>query len=88
MKPAWLAKLPRPWGARLVRMGFNLHPAFRSTGGRVVHVAPDLCHIRVRLPLTWKTKNIVGSLYGGSLFAITDGAPRVLTVREHVPARS
>ena len=74
MKPAWLAKLPRPWGARLVRMGFNLHPAFRSTGGRVVHVAPDLCHIRVRLPLTWKTKNIVGSLYGGSLFAITDGA--------------
>ena len=69
-----LAKLPRPWGARLVRMGFNLHPAFRSTGGRVVHVAPDLRHIRVRLPLTWKTKNIVGSLYGGSLFAITDGA--------------
>ena len=57
-----------------MRMGFNLHPAFRSTGGRVVHVAPDLRHIRVRLPLTWKTKNIVGSLYGGSLFAITDGA--------------
>ena len=74
MKPAWLAKLPRPWGARLVRMGFNLHPAFRSTGGRVVHVAPDIRHIRIRLPLTWKTKNIVGSLYGGSLFAITDGA--------------
>ena len=74
MKPAWLAKLPKPWGARLVRMGFNLHPAFRSTGGRVVHVAPDIRHIRIRLPLTWKTKNIVGSLYGGSLFAITDGA--------------
>ena len=68
-------QLPRP-GARLVRMGFNLHPAFRSTGGRVVHVAPDLRHIRVRLPLTWKTKNIVGSLYGGSLFAITDGRIR------------
>ena len=58
----------------MVRMGFNLHPAFRGTGGRVVHVARDLRHIRVRLPLTWKTKNIVGSLYGGSLFAITDGA--------------
>ena len=24
--------------------------------------------------MNWKTKNIVGSLYGGSLFAITDGA--------------
>lgn len=58
----------------MVRLGFNLHPAFRGTGGRVVHVTPDLRHIRVALPLSWKTKNIVGSLYGGSLFAITDGA--------------
>ncbi|MGE5471006.1 MAG: DUF4442 domain-containing protein [Bacteroidota bacterium] len=74
MKPAWLAKLPPAWRARMVRLGFNLHPAFRGTGGRVVHVAPDLRHIRVRLPLNWRTKNIVGSLYGGSLFAITDGA--------------
>lgn len=74
MKPAWLAKLSPAWRARMVRLGFNLHPAFRGTGGRVVHVARDLRHIRIRLPLSWKTKNIVGSLYGGSLFAITDGA--------------
>src|SRR5574343_921770 len=74
MKPAWLAKLPPAWRARMVRLGFNFHPAFRGTGGRVVHVSNDLRHIRVRLPLSWRTKNIVGSLYGGSLFAITDGA--------------
>lgn len=74
MKPAWLAKLSPKWRARMVRMGFNLHPAFRGTGGRVVHVSTDLRHIRIRLPLSWKTKNIVGSLYGGSLFSITDGA--------------
>lgn len=54
-------------------MGFNLHPAFRGTGGRVEHVAPDLSHIRVRLPLSWRTRNVVGSIYGGSLFAVTDG---------------
>jgi hypothetical protein len=74
MKPAWLARLSPTWRARMVRMGFNFHPAFRGTGGRVVHVAKDLRHIRIRLALNWKTKNIVGSLYGGSLFAITDGA--------------
>jgi hypothetical protein len=74
MKPAWLAKLSPAWRARMVRLGFNLHPAFRGTGGRVVHVARDLRHIRICLPLSWKTKNIVGSIYGGSLFAITDGA--------------
>lgn len=74
MKPAWLKKLSPAWRARMVRLGFNFHPAFRGTGGRVVHVARDLRHIRVALPLSWKTRNIVGSLYGGSLFAITDGA--------------
>jgi acyl-coenzyme A thioesterase PaaI-like protein len=74
MKPAWLAKLSPAWRARMVRLGFNLHPAFRGTGGRVVHVSRDLRHIRIALPLSWKTRNIVGSLYGGSLFAITDGA--------------
>jgi acyl-coenzyme A thioesterase PaaI-like protein len=74
VKPAWLAKLSPKWRVRMVKMGFNFHPAFRGTGGRVVHVATDLSHIRVRLPLNWRTKNIVGSIYGGSLFAITDGA--------------
>lgn len=74
MKPAWLAKLSPAWRARMVRLGFNLNPAFRGTGGRVVHVAQNLRHIRIRLPLSWRTRNIVGSLYGGSLFAITDGA--------------
>ncbi len=70
----WLARLPPRWRANLVRLGFNLHPAFRGTGGRVVHVSTALDYIRIRLPLSWRTKNIVGSIYGGSLFAITDGA--------------
>lgn len=74
MKPAWLSKLSPGWRARMVRWGFNFHPAFRGTGGRVEHVSHDLQHMRIRLPLTWRTRNIVGSLYGGSLFAITDGA--------------
>ena len=73
MKPAWLAKVPPAWRARMVRMGFNLHPAFRGTGWRVEHVAADLSHIRIRLPLSWRTRNVVGSIYGGSLFAVTDG---------------
>jgi acyl-coenzyme A thioesterase PaaI-like protein len=58
----------------MVRLGFNLHPAFRGTGGRVVYVSRDLRHICIKLPLNWRTKNVVGSLYGGSLFSITDGA--------------
>lgn len=74
MKPYWLKRLPPAWRARLMRAGFNLHPAFRATGGRVTHVSPDFLHLRVRLRLARRTRNIVGSMYGGSLFAITDGA--------------
>ena len=73
MKPAWLSRVPPAWRARMMRMGFNLHPAFRGTGGRVEHIAPDLSHLRVRLPLSWRTRNVVGSIFGGSLFAVTDG---------------
>lgn len=81
MKPAWLKRLPPRWRAHAVRLGFNLHPAFRGAGGRVVEVTPDLSRMRVRLPYSWRTRNVVGSLYGGSLFAITDGAhPMMLMV--------
>ena len=61
-----------------MRVGFNLHPAFRATGGRVLHVSPDFHHIRIKLPLLRRTRNIVGSMYGGSLFAVTDGAHPML----------
>ncbi|TEA76812.1 DUF4442 domain-containing protein [Allopusillimonas ginsengisoli] len=73
MKLSTLKRLPLRWRARAMRLGFNLHPAFRSTGGRVLCIAQDLSHVRIRLRLTRRTRNIVGSIYGGSLFAITDG---------------
>lgn len=56
-----------------MRVGFNLHPAYRNSGGRVEYVAPDLSHMRVRLPLNRHTRNVFGTLFGGSLFAVTDG---------------
>jgi hypothetical protein len=69
----WVNKCPRPWRAYLVRLGFNWHPAYRRTGGRVEYVSPDLTSIRVRLPFNRRTRNMVGSIFGGSLFAVTDG---------------
>ena len=70
---SWLNKCPKAWRAHVVRFGFNLHPAYRRTGGRVEYVSPDLTTIRVRLPFNRGTRNLVGSIFGGSLFAVTDG---------------
>lgn len=71
--PKVFERMPPRLRARVIRLGYNLHPAFRATGGRVLEVAPDLRRIRITLPHSRRTKNIVGSIYGGSLFAVTDG---------------
>ena len=69
----FLKKCPQKWKPQLIRYGFNLHPAYRRTGGRVDYVSPDLTTIRVRVPLNRGTRNLVGTIFGGSLFAVTDG---------------
>lgn len=51
---------------------FNLFPAFRGTGGRVVSIADDWSEIKIKLPLNWRTKNYVGTIFGGSLYASVD----------------
>lgn len=68
-----LKRFPVAWRGRILRLSFNLHPAFRATGGRVQFISTDLRHIRIRLPLVRRTRNIVGSIFGGSLFSVTDG---------------
>lgn len=69
----WLQRLPANWRAPLMKIGFNLHPAYRASGGRVDYVAPDLTRMRVRLDLRRSTRNMFGTLFGGSLFSVTDG---------------
>ncbi|WP_254761737.1 DUF4442 domain-containing protein [Natrinema marinum] len=58
--------------ARLYRIGFNLFPAYRGTGARVTHIASDWSEIRVKLPLSWRTRNYVGTIFGGSMYAAVD----------------
>jgi len=57
---------------RLARWGFNLWPCYQGTGGRVTFIARDWREIRVRLPLSWRTRNYVGSIFGGSLYGAVD----------------
>lgn len=57
---------------RFMRWGFNLFPAYRRTGGRITYIAHDLTEVRIRLALNWKTRNYVGTLFGGSMYAAID----------------
>ena len=58
--------------ARLLRWKFNLFPAYRGTGARVTYIANDFREVRVRLPLSWRTRNAVGTIFGGSMYGAVD----------------
>jgi acyl-coenzyme A thioesterase PaaI-like protein len=64
---AWAARHPRTF-----RHVLNWYPCYRGTGGKVTHIAPDWSEMRVRLRLGWRTRNYVGTIYGGSLYACVD----------------
>ena len=57
---------------RLWRHGFNLFPSYRGTGARVDHIGADWRFVRIRLPLTWRTRNGVGTTFGGSIYGAID----------------
>lgn len=64
--------MPETWKSRLFRWGFNFFPAYRGTGGRVQYIAPDWSEIRIKLPLNWRTRNYVGTIFGGSIYGAVD----------------
>ncbi len=66
---------------RLLRWGFNLFPAFRRTGGRITYISSDLKRVRVQVPLNWKTRNYVGTLFGGSMYGAVDPIYMVMFIK-------
>jgi acyl-coenzyme A thioesterase PaaI-like protein len=71
--------------SRLVRWGFNWFPAFRRTGGRIVSLAAGWREVRVKLSFNWRTRNYVGTMFGGSLYAATDGIYMVMLMKQLGP---
>ncbi len=64
-----------------MRWKFNLFPAYRGSGARVTYVAADFRELRVRLPLTWRSRNVVGTIFGGSMYAAVDPMYMLMLMR-------
>lgn len=73
--------MPESWSTRILRWKLNLFPAYRGTGARAVYVADDLKEVRVRVPLSWRTRNLVGTIFGGSLYASLDPVYMIMLMR-------
>ena len=55
-----------------IRRFINLWPPLLCSGIRVKRIAEDWRHVEVELRLRWWNRNAVGTMFGGSLFAMTD----------------
>lgn len=56
----------------IFKYGFNISPMYRRSTGRITEVSEDILTVRIKIPLSYKNSNYVGSIFGGSLFSATD----------------
>jgi acyl-coenzyme A thioesterase PaaI-like protein len=75
------SRMSESFQSRRFRWLCNLFPAFRGTGGRVTYVESDFREVRVRLPLNWRTRNYVGTIFGGSLYGAVDPFHMIMLIR-------
>ena len=73
--------MPESFESRKMRWTFNLFPAYRGTGARVTYISSDFREARVRLPLNWRTRNYVGTIFGGSLYGAVDPIYMILLIK-------
>jgi len=73
--------MPESWASRRMRWGFNFFPAFRGTGARVTYISGDFREVRVKLPLSWRTRNYVGTIFGGSFYGAVDPHYMIMLIK-------
>ena len=73
--------MPESLSTKFARWGFNFFPAYRGTGARITFIASDWREIRVKVPLTWRTRNIVGTIFGGSMYGAIDPIYMVMLIK-------
>jgi len=73
--------MPESLRTRLARWTFNWFPAYRGTGAQVTYIAADWSEVRLRLPLNRRTRNYVGTIFGGSMYGAVDPMYMVMLIQ-------
>ncbi len=56
----------------LFKLAFNLSPMYRRSCARIIEVSEDIMRVKIKLPISFRNKNYIGSIFGGSMFSATD----------------
>ncbi len=73
--------MPESLRTKLTRWGWNVFPAYWGIGARVTYIAADYREIRVELPFSWRTRNYVGTIFGGSIYAAVDPVYMIMLIK-------
>ncbi len=65
-------KHPRVWSERKFKWVLNLYPPFFFNRIRVVELAPGCRACRVRVKKSLLTRNLQGTMFGGTIFSAAD----------------
>ena len=50
----------------------NFYPPYVGAGIKLKYHSPDFTHFKVQMKLRWYNKNLIGTHFGGSLYAMCD----------------
>jgi acyl-coenzyme A thioesterase PaaI-like protein len=74
---AWPVQREGRYKAKLFKFGFNLSPMYRRSTAKIIFASEDLLTVTIKLPISYKNKNYMGSIFGGSMFSAVDPIPMV-----------
>lgn len=60
------------WSPRLLKLALNIYGPYLGAGIRITHIDPEWREMHVRMKLRWYNRNIMGTHFGGSLYAMID----------------
>ena len=69
------------WTPKRLKFVLNLYPPYFGAGIRVSHIDDNWREIHVVMKLRWFNRNMVGTHFGGSLFAMAEPHPMLMLLQ-------
>ena len=69
------------WTPRRLRFVLNLYPPYLGAGIKVTHIGADWREVHIAMKLRWYNRNMVGTHFGGSLYAMAEPHPMLMLLQ-------
>jgi len=70
----------------LLRRLYNLWPCYWGTGVHLKYIAKDFREMRLEVPFNWRTRNYVGTIFGGSMYGAVDPVYMLMLIKNLGPS--